>query len=328
MRQPLVSILIPTHNRIDLFKVAFQSAINQTYKNIEIVISDDSDNDETYQYMHSYISDSRIKYKWNKGFTAKQNWHWVLANSRGDYFNYLLDDDVFAPDKIEKMVAIYEQYPDVSLVTSHRQLIDINGNHLDDIRHTAPIVNTSSILSGDSIYYEILRTNTNFIGELTTVLIRGIYKELLFDIMDLDSVLPDVIMWLALCEQGDVAYLTDTLSYFRLHGGNDQFNPMVQLRCYNEWSKIYYVAYTKTDIEERKKLYLNLHVVGVKTTIDFWLELLNDERNDKEIVKKHKNVVDEVVDIYMNFAKCIEGWPLDPQILNYIREYRQGENLL
>ena len=102
--QPLVSILIPTHNRIELFKVAFQSAINQTYANIEIVISDDSDNDETYQYMQDYLSDSRIKYQWNKGFDAKQNWQWVLTHSNGEYFNYLLDDDAFAPDKIEKMV--------------------------------------------------------------------------------------------------------------------------------------------------------------------------------------------------------------------------------
>lgn len=53
---PLVSILIPTYNRPYYFQMALQSAINQTYKNFEIVIADDSTNDETMTLIQSYLN--------------------------------------------------------------------------------------------------------------------------------------------------------------------------------------------------------------------------------------------------------------------------------
>ncbi len=56
---PLVSILIPTYNRPHYFKIALESALAQTYSNIEIIIGDDSTNDETAtlireQYLPNY----------------------------------------------------------------------------------------------------------------------------------------------------------------------------------------------------------------------------------------------------------------------------------
>lgn len=321
MQQPLVSILMPTHNRVELFKIAFQSAINQTYKNIEIVISDDSDNDETYQYVQAYLHDPRIRYSWNRGFDAKQNWQWVITHCEGDYFNYLMDDDIYSPDKIEKMVEIYEQYPNVSLVTSHRQLIDISGNYLNDIAATKPIVETSSIISGDTIYYELLRANTNFIGELTTVLLRGKYRELMNSIIDLNTPLPDVIMWLEMCEKGDVVYLTDTLSYFRFHSGNAQFDSLSQLAGYSEWSKIYYTAYLKTDIDERKRIYLDMHIGAMVKLIELWIRLSNDDNLDKNKLKERTYLLDEVIHIYKNYSRGLKDWHLEPEISNFINEY-------
>ena len=49
---PLVSILIPTYNRPHYFKIALESALAQTYSNIEIIIGDDSTNDETETLIH------------------------------------------------------------------------------------------------------------------------------------------------------------------------------------------------------------------------------------------------------------------------------------
>ncbi len=53
---PLVSILIPMYNRPQYFQMAWQSAINQTYKHFEIVIADDSTNDETMTMIQPYLS--------------------------------------------------------------------------------------------------------------------------------------------------------------------------------------------------------------------------------------------------------------------------------
>lgn len=323
MEQPLVSILIPTHNRLDLFKISFQSAISQTYKNVEIVISDDSDNDETYRYIQAYLHDKRINYKWNKGFDAYQNWHWLINNFHGEYFNFLMDDDVFAPDKIEKMVAVYEQYPNVSLVTSHRQIIDINGNKLRDASVTRPIVEQSSVISGEIIAREILRTNMNFIGEPTTVLLRAKYREKMEHIIGLHSPLTDVLMWLELCKEGSVAYLTDTLSYFRLHGDNDQNNPFTMLAGYRDWNKLYHAAYKDANNQEIKEKWLNWYVELMGKMIKLWIWLSKDNSQDQEKIKKYKHEVNEVIRIYLKEFKGEKDWQEEPRVKEFIEEYEE-----
>ncbi|RUT63328.1 hypothetical protein C1149_16050 [Clostridium botulinum] len=69
---PLVSVLIPTYNRPEYFKEALESVINQTYRNIEIIIGDDSTNDETENlikenYLNNY---DNIKYYHNRKFRS------------------------------------------------------------------------------------------------------------------------------------------------------------------------------------------------------------------------------------------------------------------
>ena len=69
-QRPLVSILIPTHNRPEYFKQALASARQQTYPNIEIVVSDDSDDDRTRHYVETEVSDPRVHYVYNAGFNG------------------------------------------------------------------------------------------------------------------------------------------------------------------------------------------------------------------------------------------------------------------
>ena len=60
---PKVLIIIPTFNRPQYFSIALESVINQTYRNLKIIVSDNSTNDETEKLIQPYIErDSRIKY--------------------------------------------------------------------------------------------------------------------------------------------------------------------------------------------------------------------------------------------------------------------------
>lgn len=321
MEQKLVSILIPTHNRLDLFKIAFQSVMNQTYKNLEIVISDDSDNDETYQYMQAYLHDDRIHYKWNKGFDAYQNWMYLIKNCHGEYFNFLMDDDAFAPEKIEKMVAVYEQYPNVSLVTSHRQMIDINGNKIQDVAVTKPIVDKSSVISGEIIAREILRTNMNFIGEPTTVLIKDKYRWIMAEKIQLRSPLIDVMTWLELCKQGDVAYITDTLSYFRYHDNNDQNRPVIRFEGWRDWNRLYYKAYQKEKDLEKKDSWLKRYVSIMSMMIDMWIRISPKGNQNHEERTRSQQCLDEVIAVYLSELKGKKDWQATPSIQRFIEEY-------
>ena len=115
MIEPLVSIVIPTFARPDNLVRAIESVLNQTYKPIEIIVVDDNGRGTLYQVetenvLKPYIYKNQVKYlthEINKNGSAARNTGFRL--SCGEYINFLDDDDVFAPTKIEKQVARLEK---------------------------------------------------------------------------------------------------------------------------------------------------------------------------------------------------------------------------
>ena len=124
MKKPFVSICIPTHNRSDFLKQALQSALNQTYKNIEIIISDNS-TDNKSKLLMSQFKDDRIRYYKNKiSISSFLNVSKVAYLAKGKYIKYLLDDDLLKPDCVSKMVDILEKYPKVGVVMAPLEIIN------------------------------------------------------------------------------------------------------------------------------------------------------------------------------------------------------------
>ena len=99
---PLVTIGIPTYNRADSFlQEALQSAVAQTYENIEIIVSDNCSTDNTEMIVKNF-SDTRIKYvKQSKNIGAFNNFNYCVNIATGSFFHMLHDDDKIDPDFIE-----------------------------------------------------------------------------------------------------------------------------------------------------------------------------------------------------------------------------------
>jgi glycosyltransferase involved in cell wall biosynthesis len=108
---PKVSIGIPAYNRPTGLKIAIQSVINQTYKNLEIIIADDaSPVCDLKEMMESYgISDRRIKYfRHTKNIGSEKNFKFVLSKSTGKYFAWLADDDSVERDFVSKLITLFK----------------------------------------------------------------------------------------------------------------------------------------------------------------------------------------------------------------------------
>lgn len=100
-----VSIIIPAFNAGKYISSTLDSVINQTYKNIEIIIINDGSTDDTETIVHSYIKkDNRVIYYYqeNKGCSASKNKGLELVN--GEFVQYLDADDILSKDKIQKQV--------------------------------------------------------------------------------------------------------------------------------------------------------------------------------------------------------------------------------
>ena len=128
-RLPLVSVVIPAHNAAAFIGQTLASALNQTYRNLEVIIVDDGSNDETPQIIDSFAKcDNRliVVRQMNRGVAAARNL--AIEMCRGEYIAPLDADDIWYPQKIEKQVNCFlESGPSVGLVYAWLILIDREG---------------------------------------------------------------------------------------------------------------------------------------------------------------------------------------------------------
>ena len=142
---PLISVIIPTYKRSDMLLRAIDSVLNQTWKNIEIVVVNDnipnSEYDiETNKKLEIYKNDSRVKVVSTSGQTgggAARNF--AIKHCTGDYVAFLDDDDKFLSEKLEKQLLFMQQndldmcYQDVKWFNQDDKLIEYRKmNYVDD----------------------------------------------------------------------------------------------------------------------------------------------------------------------------------------------------
>jgi GT2 family glycosyltransferase/thioredoxin-like negative regulator of GroEL len=105
---PLVSVIVPTHNRPDMLVDTIRSILNQSYRNFEIIVVNDGGAD-VEGVVHHLNRDGNITYvrhSRNRGLAAARNTG--IRVSRGKYIAYLDDDDIFYPDHLETLVSFLE----------------------------------------------------------------------------------------------------------------------------------------------------------------------------------------------------------------------------
>lgn len=104
MKKDLITVIIPTYNRNKTIKKCIDSIINQTYRELEIIIVDDCSDDNTKEIV-SKIKDKRVKYyclKKNSGACKARNFG--ISKSKGMYIAFQDSDDIWKNDKIEKQI--------------------------------------------------------------------------------------------------------------------------------------------------------------------------------------------------------------------------------
>lgn len=116
----MVSAVIITHNRLELLKKAIESALRQTYKDMEIIVVNDNSTDGTKEYLGSIgkIRSINIDAVHSKGGNYARNQG--IRHSRGEYIAFLDDDDEWLETKIEKQVQVLEASPEYGMVYARR----------------------------------------------------------------------------------------------------------------------------------------------------------------------------------------------------------------
>lgn len=170
---PLVSVGIPTYNRPDGVRRTLECITGQTYKNLEIIVSDNcSPGSETEAVVREFMAkDHRVDFfqqKTNQGATL--NFEFVLGRATGEYFMWVADDDEWELNSIEILVNKLEENADSSLIMSACKRMDENDTPYDivlsfnsklDINHSNSFklaLDASTNYFWTYIFYGLFRT--------------------------------------------------------------------------------------------------------------------------------------------------------------------------
>jgi glycosyltransferase involved in cell wall biosynthesis len=138
---PKVTIAIPTLNRVGYLRLALESALGQSYGNIEVVVSNNASTDDTASYLAS-CNDPRLRVlQQTKLLPMAENWNACVAAATGEYFLLLSDDDLLEPDAIQELVAGYAEqdgHPAPGIVYCGGRYIDAVGGVTRVFRQSPP----------------------------------------------------------------------------------------------------------------------------------------------------------------------------------------------
>jgi glycosyltransferase involved in cell wall biosynthesis len=174
--RPLVTAIIPTHNRAILLKRAIESVLDQTWENLEIVIVDDASGDNTPEVLKT-LSDQHpnlkvLRNQESKGAAASRNI--AIQNASGDFIAGLDDDDFWRPRRIELLMEEFQE--GYSAVTSNDRM-DFGGKEI--VWKKKPVITLHDLLYYNQVGNQVL-TKKEYLQQI------GGYDETLQSAQDYD----------------------------------------------------------------------------------------------------------------------------------------------
>lgn len=208
MKKPLVSICIPNYNNAKYLDACIRSALNQIYGNTEVVLVDDNSMDKSWNIVQKYSKKIKI-YKNKSNMGQPKNTNKCVGLSRGKYIVILHSDDMLLPDFAAKLVPILERNPNVGMAAGERILT----NEINKRITISPFYNTNCVIPG--IKQAKVFMFTSFLP--CQVLLRRDIFEKIGGVDERHVVNLDGLLWFRCALQGDVAYIQDSVSVYRVH---------------------------------------------------------------------------------------------------------------
>lgn len=209
---PKVSIIIPVYNGENFIKDAVESAIGQTYKNIEVIVVDDGSSDSTRFILEPYMTKIRYFYKDNGGVSSALNYG--ISKMSGDYFSWLSHDDWFHKDKIFKQIEFFKKVKNPEKTVLFSDYFVVYDEYPICIHRK---IRLKENFFTKKKYYSILRSQINGITAVIPkklILQCGSFDESLKCVQDYDY-------WIRLANLADFRLVRSSLSYTRIHSRQD-----------------------------------------------------------------------------------------------------------
>ncbi|MBM3256553.1 MAG: glycosyltransferase [Candidatus Moranbacteria bacterium] len=211
MKKPIVSVVMPTYNRIEYLEEAIKSILNQSLKRLELIIVDDGSTDSSIKLIKKYAAkDPRVVYIYNKkdkGVVGASNLG--IRRSKGKYIARMDSDDISLPKRLEKEVNFLENHPEIDACGGWVETMGKKGGKVwhittdpDEIKCTmlfcGAVANPTSLVRR-SVFFDLGIWYTAY---------RGI------------QIAEDYDFWVRLAEKAKIANIPSVVLLYRWHDTN------------------------------------------------------------------------------------------------------------
>jgi len=206
----VISVVIPTHNRVELLEKAVKSVLNQTYSDLEIIIVDDASTDDTESRIKRFGSDKITYFRVDESKGGNHARNIGIEKSTGEYIAFLDDDDEWMPTKLQEQMLIFKRDESIGLVYTGAEVIYTANNGKYNI-----IPTKKGELSKDILTY-------NYIGTTSSVMVR---KDIinLAGRFDLEMpALQDYDLWIRICQITKIGFVKKPLIKYYIHTNTNQ----------------------------------------------------------------------------------------------------------
>lgn len=212
--RPRVSVVVPTYNNALYIDATIHSVLSQTYVDFELIVSDHSSTDGTWERLQAMPADPRITLmRVPPGGGAPANWDAVTQRATGEFIKLVCGDDILYPTNLAEQVAAFDRHPNAVLVASQRDIVDEAG---------VPVVrgrgaqHLHGLVDGRQAVRRSVRAGTNVFGEPACVLLR---RQVLLNSGGWDSRSPfllDQATWSRVLMYGPMVAVRRPLAGFRI----------------------------------------------------------------------------------------------------------------
>jgi len=289
---PLVSIIIPVYNGSNYVKEAIDSALAQTYKNIEVIVVNDGSTDNTEKIVKSYGDKIRYFYKENGGVASALNL--AIENSKGEYISWLSHDDVYYPNKIQKQIETLSKLEDKNtFIYSNSEYINEKGRLLYSTNYE---YKEASVLLNNPKYaalYGLISGCTLLMPKNAVIKYNCFDSELKYT--------QDYDLWYRMLPEYKLLFVPEVLVKTRIH--NKQDFQKACIRQQQEITKLWKAILNSISENDRKEFGFSDYGLH-KYLLDNFFYPLNKSPNHKEMIaylenyiSNHKGCIDDIENI-------------------------------
>jgi glycosyltransferase involved in cell wall biosynthesis len=275
---PLVSVIVPCYNHETFVTKSIESIMNQTYKNIQLIVIDDGSIDNSVYI----LKELNIKYKFvlecqnNIGLAKTLN-KALYKYATGKYICTLASDDHWPIYKIEEQVKFMEKHNEVALVFGNCYVV----NKDDEI-----IRCITCDLPNKNIPFESL-LKRNRIPALTTM----VRKNILYEVggYDESTFIEDWSTWLKIAYQYTINHVNNYWGYYRTHGKNISSDSTkmyeAMLSIVKKWDgQMDYKTHKRIQYKYELKLFRELAKKEKRKSLQYWPKKLYNYFNKNFII--------------------------------------------